>query len=214
MKYFTAFLLLVSLESTAMSDKEFNLNLSGTDFKISLPDDFSRDFPPPSVFSKEVNIYNQDLYEDNSRSAELLSKAYWDYKSGFIFKDTLGTLSLSLQLRATIKDSDDALSSENFKDTIDSDLRRYFDKEDLQSYGYSLPTGYQAYSSGSIDWLRYEYDANGKAVTVFATPISDSHYLHLTFTVIDQRPNTEAPWKSKVRQRMVNMVETVRLVKP
>ena len=187
------------------SDTQIELSFSGSRIVFRVPQNFSKDYPPPNALSKSFNIYDPDIYEDAS-NALFLYDMFWDYQSGLIFKSIDGTLSMNVSLYKTTAINVNIDGPEQLIKIIPRDFEAIYGNKDTDDYDISGPHDLSVRKIKSLSWASYHYKINDALTTAYAIPISKQHYLRVIFRLIDSHKsnNFKAQAKVDVQQIMAS----------
>jgi hypothetical protein len=168
-----------------LSDSELTFRIPGGDVPSEMPVprpvervDLDRDIP---VGESGVSVFSR----------------VWRYRQSFFWRKTLGYLVMAVGVRAT----DTALgcqSSTGLSD-LEGSIRRRLEEtyrgQELGSvFEVRVPDEYQSISVNRRRWLRYALGGFKDSI-VYATPLSATRYLVITFDVISNTGTREAKWR-------------------
>lgn len=183
----------------------YNIKLSSKSLSFSEPRDYSKDFPPPNSQNQSINIYDNDIYTDTDHTS-ILHQAYWDYGKGFFFGKVKGTLSITIMLIHTYQDQINLENSGQLMQAVPMDFERIYDKETRKEFRISVPDKYTNETINNSDWVHFDYKIRNEIKSVYAAPISDKHYIMVTFGYINN--SSDESWKDKAKISVNNIMSS------
>ncbi len=188
----------------------YSLNLSGNIIKFILPGKSSTDFP--NNLSTTVNIYDPDIYEDWKLHS--LGDIWWDYsKKSFFITEVFGSLHMKVDIFNVGGNSNIDISiNDNFQKAVNEILEViYSDDEEHKR----LPAEYIETVLSDLKWLKYM--VKGKNVNSdklsYALPITDQHYLQVSFFIVQTRDPHEANWYNIAQDDIVRIMNKFSIIR-
>lgn len=202
-------LVLVMLYASSQSTKtdQYTFMLSSIKVQFKTPSRYSKDFPKPDAFTKNINIYDTDIYND-SKTTSTLEELYFDYGKGFLFGNVNGTLKAAIQVRKTLLESSGKTNPDQLIKILHHDFDKDFSKQDLKDFAITPPRSINNLNISGIVWSHYEYTTNDQVILLYATALSEQHYLQILFKFIDNSPGEKNNWKEQASEQINGIMQS------
>jgi hypothetical protein len=177
--------------------RQRRFTFSGLELVFRVPDGQSTSAPPGPIISQV------DLERDLTRDSPTVRvfRHTWDYDGGW-WKGVLGKLQMTVAVTQKPDDYQKNLSSlENLQEVIQHDLERFYNprNEERREKGQTqfnvlLPKSYNQVKIGNRDCLVYSIGGFSDQ-TVYATPLTSSHYVTVNFGFFDNSRGYKTTWR-------------------
>lgn len=178
--------------------KDFRIVLGERSFSIVAP------IPPDNEFvtyHRSLPIHDDVIFKESKRVVGL--NVHWTYRSGLL-RRVAGVIELEVFIQSA-ETGGDVSSSEGLRKDILSDFRK-----ELRKVGYRGES--VLFDELEIDgrsWLVYRVPILG--VTEYSTSLTDSRYLTVQFSFIDNTGDKAPEWRREAGNLMMSLVKSMRV---
>lgn len=164
----------------------------------------SAPMPPDDEFityRSSLSLYDNSLFQDSKRVLAL--NVHWTYRGGLIRK-ALGVIDMKVFLQAAGESN--VISDDGLKHELLADFKR-----ELLKVGYTgAPVQFDKTNINGRSWLKYQVPV--LRVTEYSTGLSESRFLTIRFSFIDNTGEKSPAWYQEASQLMKKIVESMQIM--
>lgn len=182
------------------------INFSGNRLTFTLPGNLSGEYE--NKIEPNVNIYNKDLQGEWKRFSA--ADLWWTYqgKSFFVITEVFGSLTLKIAAFSPGHRESDFYNAQALQNGV---TQLY--KAAYPSSPERAPTDFKMVEINNVQWMKYaSIDERGLNNGVkYVAAINESHFVELSFGVIESKERTESDWYSLVQADIQKIAKSAML---